>query len=87
MVPMTSRVAGPAKNVLVSRGNDWSHWLEVGVTFFGFPRKVTTRDVWKVFKEEGELVTIELFDDNRGNPNGSGRVRFRYVYDRAKDQL
>jgi len=74
---MDSRIIGATKVIDVSRRDDWRHWLELGVLFRGFPPSVTTRDVWKAFKQEGDIVTIELFDNNTGEPNGRGRVRFR----------
>jgi len=78
---MNSRVPDPARSFNVSRRNDWSNWLELGVDFRGFPPKVTTKDVWKVLKGEGEILTIELFDDDKGDLSGRGRVRFRYALD------
>lgn len=77
---MVSRITGATKAIDVSRRDDWRHWLELGVFFGGFPPSVTTRDVWKAFKEEGDIVTIELFDNDMGELNGRGRVRFRYSF-------
>ena len=74
---MATRVNGSHKHPTVSRSNDWTQWVELGVQFSGFPDDATTKDVWNVFKKEGEILTIELFDDHRGNPSGKGRVRFR----------
>ena len=68
------------KNPTVSRSNDWTEWVELGIQFSGFPTDVTTKDIWNVFKKEGEILTIELFDDYQGNPSGKGRVRFRSAY-------
>ena len=76
---MHPKVSNPSRGFNVSRQSDWSRWLELGVDFRGFPPKSTTKDVWKVLKEEGEILTIELFDDDKGDPSGRGRIRFRYA--------
>ena len=65
-----------ARSAIVARANDWSHWVEVAVQFSGFPVNTTTRDIWNVFKNEGDILTIELFDDYNGNSSGRGRIRF-----------
>ena len=59
--------------------SNWRSWLEVGVRFSGLPPNTTTRDVWEAFRKEGQIATIELFEDNSGIRDGRGRVRFRSV--------
>jgi hypothetical protein len=62
------------------------------VAFSGFAAKVTTKYVWRIFKQEGDILSIELFDDFSGDQSGRGRIRFRYVrlqptYDCDRGQL
>ena len=79
LADMATRANGSKKHPTVFRSHDWSQWVELGIQYSGFPDDATTKDVWNVFKEEGEVLTIELFDDFQGNTNGKGRVRFRSV--------
>lgn len=75
--PMAIRATGRHHGAVIAKTNDWSQWVELAVQFSGFPSYVTTKEVWAIFKEEGEILTIEIFDDNSGKPSGRGRVRFR----------
>ena len=69
-----SREGNPA-----AQTNDhWRTWLEVGVRFSGLPSTTTTLDVWEAFSKEGQIATIELYEDALGSRDGRGRVRFRY---------
>ena len=77
--PMAARSTGHRKVAVIAKADDWTHWVELGVYFSGFPMHVTTKEVWDVFSREGDIITIELFEDYTGRPNGRGRVRFRYV--------
>ena len=75
--PMATRPFSRPQSAVVARANDWSNWVEVAVQFSGFPTNTSTKDIWNVFRNEGEILTIELFDDHNGNPSGRGRIRFR----------
>lgn len=59
------------------RQDDWTTWIELGVKVTGLTQKVSTRDLWKAFSNEGSIVTIELYEDSRGNRDGKGLIRFR----------
>ena len=61
---------------VMRRPDDWTHWLELSVKLTGLPPNVTTRDIWRCLSREGSILTIELYEDNRGNREGRGRVRF-----------
>lgn len=56
--------------------DDWTRWVELRVIMFGLPINVTTRDIWRCFSKEGSILKIELYEDNRGNREGKGRVCF-----------
>ncbi|MCJ1416306.1 hypothetical protein MMC32_002641 [Xylographa parallela] len=73
---MATRPFSRPQSAVVARANDWSNWVEVAVQFSGFPTNTSTKDIWNVFRNEGEILTIELFDDHNGNPSGRGRIRF-----------
>lgn len=71
-VTMQQTQSGP----VMRRPDDWTHWDVLSVKLSGLPTNVTTRDVWTCLSREGCIQTIELFEDNRGNRDGKGRVRF-----------
>ena len=83
--PMAARAISRSQSAVIARANDWSNWVEVAVQFSGFPTNTNTKDIWNVFKNEGDILTIELFDDYNGNPNGRGRIRFRQAYPTFRD--
>ncbi|MCJ1464650.1 hypothetical protein MMC07_003263 [Pseudocyphellaria aurata] len=58
------------------RLDDWTSWIELSVRLFGLSPNVSTRDLWKSFSKEGTIAIIELYEDNRGNRDGKGVVRF-----------
>lgn len=57
----------------------WTHWETVGVNISQVPKEATTRALWEGFSKEGEICSIDIFDDRHGNRGSKGRVRFRYV--------
>ena len=58
--------------------SSWMTQHEIKVKFNGFPRGVTTAEVWAVFEKEGQVIAIELFaDGNSTSSDGNGYVRFR----------
>lgn len=59
------------------RPDDWTTWIELSVRLIGLSPNVSTRDLWKSFSKEGTIAIIELYEDNRGNRDGKGVVRFR----------
>ncbi|MCJ1473449.1 hypothetical protein MMC13_002100 [Lambiella insularis] len=75
-VPMATRAVSRRHGAVIAKIHDWSNWVELAVQFSGFPSYVTTKGVWTTFKAEGEVLTIELFDDSNGKSTGRGRVRF-----------
>lgn len=59
------------------RYDDWTKWPELSVRISDLPERVTTRDVWAALKGEGQIITIELFEDQNCKRDGNARVRFR----------
>jgi hypothetical protein len=62
-----------------SVGQAWKSWPSVSVTLYNLPNKITTRALWKAFQMQGNLVSIDIFEDKHGSPISKGRIRFRYV--------
>ena len=62
-----------------SNHNDWTQWVELGVKIFDLPPVTTTRDLYKGFSQEGNVVVIQLYENSRGERDGTAVVRFRYV--------
>ena len=59
--------------------NDWNRWAELSVKVFDLPPTTTTRDLYQCFSREGNVVMIELYENARGEREGKGVVRFKYV--------
>ena len=55
---------------------DWTTWQELGIRISGLPRSATTRDLWRCFAGRGNIISIELYEDQRGNRDGKATVRF-----------
>ncbi|KAI0894141.1 RdRP-domain-containing protein [Annulohypoxylon nitens] len=57
---------------------EWSHWEKICLRLQNLPPTTTTRDLWALFKDHGEIVSIDLFErKSTGERDGSGRVYFR----------
>lgn len=65
------------------RNDQWKKWQEVKIKIQGLPRSVTTMDIYKMLKGEGEITRIDI----DRNPGAIGRawVTFRYVHRRRFD--
>ena len=55
----------------------WKDGDEMTVRLRRLPINVTTMDIWEAFKDEGSLEAIEIFEDRRGNRDGTAKIRFR----------
>jgi hypothetical protein len=55
----------------------WRSWNSVVVSLAKVPKEVGTLDLWKAFKDEGNIVCINIFDD------GTAKLRFRRVIPHA----
>ena len=59
--------------------DDWTQWPELSLKISDLPPATTTRDIYKHFSQEGNVVVIELFENSRGERDGKAVVRFRCV--------
>lgn len=57
----------------------WNQWETVGVNISQVPKEADTQVLWEAFSKEGEICSIDIFDDSHGNRGSKGRVRFKYV--------
>ena len=60
--------------------DDWTKWVELGLRISGLPPSATTRDLYRCFSEEGNIVLIELYENTRNERQGTACVRFRYAF-------
>lgn len=51
---------------------------EVTIKVRGIPNSWSLLDMYTVFEKYGTIVFIEFFDDQAGNRDGGGKVKFRY---------
>lgn len=70
------RASPVGQDQISTRVEDWTTWGEVTIKVSHIPLNATTKDLWTAFKREGQIVTIELFEDTTGRRDGNGRVRF-----------
>ena len=57
--------------------DDWTKWVELGLRISGLPPSTTTRDLYRCFSKEGNIVLIELYENTRSEREGTACVRFR----------
>ena len=60
--------------------DDWTKWVELGLKISGLPPSTTTRDLYRCFSKEGNIVLIELYENTRSEREGTACVRFRYAF-------
>ena len=60
--------------------DDWTKWVELGLKISGLPSSTTTRDLYRCFSKEGNIVLIELYENTRSEREGTACVRFRYAF-------
>jgi RNA-dependent RNA polymerase len=59
--------------------DDWKKWDGVCLKFSGAPSGFGLDEVYHIFSDYGEIESMELFDNRSGVPDGSGRVKLRYL--------
>lgn len=57
----------------------WKHWESVAVNLGNVPMEATTFTIWNAFRKEGNVFSIDLFEDGHGNKESRGKIRFRCV--------
>lgn len=61
----------------------WKNWESVAVGISDLPREANTRILWEAFSKEGNIFSIDIFEDLNGNRSSRGRIRFKYVLRRS----
>ncbi|KAJ0422162.1 RNA dependent RNA polymerase-domain-containing protein [Aspergillus carlsbadensis] len=54
----------------------WASWESVSVRLMNVPDKLTTVELWRAFKTEGVITSIDIFEDSHGNRISKGKIRF-----------
>jgi hypothetical protein len=57
----------------------WRFWPSVSFSLNDLPKIITTRVIYKSFCMQGNITSIDIFEDKDGKPSGQGRIRFKYV--------
>ncbi|KAJ5114750.1 RNA-directed RNA polymerase (Sad-1) [Penicillium alfredii] len=55
----------------------WRTWESVAINLCRVPREANTFTLWKAFRKEGSITSIDIFDDAHGQRDTRGRIRFR----------
>lgn len=57
----------------------WKLWESVAINLSNVPPEVNTFILWQAFMKEGNICSIDLFEDFHGNREPRGKLRFRCV--------
>ncbi|KAJ5538290.1 hypothetical protein N7494_007769 [Penicillium frequentans] len=55
----------------------WRNWESVAVGISDLPREANTRILWEAFTKEGNIFSVDIFEDRKGNRSSRGRIRFK----------
>lgn len=66
----TAMMNAPAKG-------QWAQWDCLSVFLSDLPDYINTFQLWDAFRAEGEIDSIDLWEDARGKREGKAKVRFR----------
>ncbi|KAL2868435.1 RNA dependent RNA polymerase-domain-containing protein [Aspergillus lucknowensis] len=55
----------------------WRSWESIAVNLSSVPKDVSTLDLWQAFKSEGNILSIDIFEDSHGNRTSKAKIRFR----------
>lgn len=55
----------------------WMSWPSLAVVLTNVPKELGTVDIWKAFKEEGSIVSIDIWEDSHGGRGTKAKVRFK----------
>ncbi|KAL4991514.1 RNA dependent RNA polymerase-domain-containing protein [Aspergillus falconensis] len=55
----------------------WRNWESVAVYLTNVTAEVSTLDLWRAFKDEGSIRSIDIFEDSHGNRTTKAKIRFR----------
>lgn len=71
-----SSLGPPVPPVILRQAYEWSHWPSVSVRLKGLQLSTTTYDIWRSFHTHGELVLIDIFENETGKRDGNARIKF-----------
>ena len=57
--------------------NNWTTWVEIHVVLFRLSPTISTGDLWSSFHDEGNITSIEIFEDSSGSRTGKAKIKFR----------
>lgn len=57
----------------------WKLWDSVAVGLRNVPNEATALILWQAFSREGNVCSVDLYEDEHGNRGTRGKVRFRFV--------
>lgn len=66
------------KYVSCGVGQSWKSWPSVSITLYNLPNTINTHELWRSFTIQGNIVSIDIFEDRHGHPISKGRIRFWY---------
>lgn len=55
---------------------DWLKWDEFGVRLSGLHPSETTYNLWRIFRQYGEIAFIEIFEGSDGQREGKAKIKF-----------
>ncbi|KAL4754800.1 hypothetical protein BDW72DRAFT_213021 [Aspergillus terricola var. indicus] len=68
-------VPQPARQQLIIA--PWRAWESVAINLTNVTAEVRTLDLWRAFKNEGSVRSIDIFEDSHGNRTTRAKIRFR----------
>ena len=57
--------------------DQWNTWVEIHVILFGLSPTISTGNLWSSFHDEGDITSIEIFEDSSGHRTGKAKIKFR----------
>lgn len=67
----------PANSTGRYNAPDWTTWQDLTVKIHDLPATATTRDLYRCFSRQGNIVRIELYENTRGERDGKASVKFK----------
>ncbi|KKK16507.1 hypothetical protein ARAM_000426 [Aspergillus rambellii] len=55
----------------------WKSWESVAVNLSNVPKEANTLCLWKAFRDQGNILSIDIFEDSHGNRASRAKIRFR----------
>ncbi|KAI9039173.1 RNA-directed RNA polymerase (Sad-1) [Aspergillus affinis] len=55
----------------------WKSWGSVAIKISNVPKEVTAFHIWQAFNKEGNIFSIDLFEDSHGKRGAKGKIRFK----------